>query len=274
MRSTLEKAVFNRTELLLGPEAMERLGEARVIIFGVGGVGSWCAEGLVRSGIRHLTLVDSDCVCITNVNRQRMATTRTIGKVKVDVLRDQLLEINPKAEIETIQAIYSDADFERFHLESYDYIIDAIDSLKDKASLILRATATPATFFSSMGAACKIDPTGVRVAEFWDVRGCPLGAALRKKLRKAGTLPAKRFLCVYDEEVLPNRGSQTACGTEHCICPKKTEGDPTLAGHEWCSAKAQINGTLAHITALFGFTLSGLVIQDLMSTTGSPYRHL
>lgn len=265
MRSTLEKAVFNRTELLLGPEAMELFAEARVIIFGVGGVGSWCAEGLVRSGIRHLTLVDSDCVCITNVNRQRMATTRTVGKVKVDVLREQLLEINPKAEIEAIQAIYTDADSERFHLDSYDYIIDAIDSLKDKASLILRATATRATFFSSMGAACKIDPTGVRVAEFWDVRGCPLGAALRKKLRKAGTLPAKKFLCVYDEEVLPNRGKKNACGTEHCICPKKTEGDPSLAGHEWCSAKAQINGTLAHITALFGFTLSGLVISDLCS---------
>ena len=166
MRSTLERAVFNRTELLLGPEAMERLGAVRVIIFGVGGVGSWCAEGLVRSVIRHLTLVDSDCVCITNVNRQRMATTRTVEKVKVDVLRDQLLEINPKAEIEAVQAIYSDADCDRFQLDSYDYIIDAIDSLKDKASLILRATATPATFFSSMGAACKIDPTGVRVAEF------------------------------------------------------------------------------------------------------------
>ena len=263
MRSTLEKAVFNRTELLLGPEAMERLAQARVIIFGVGGVGSWCAEGLDRSGICHLTLVDSDCVCITNVNRQRMATTRTVGKVKVDMLRDQLLEINPKAEIEAIQAIYTDEDSDRFQLDSYDYIIDAIDSLKDKASLILRATATRATFFSSMGAACKIDPTGVRVAEFWDVRGCPLGAALRKKLRKVGTLPAKKFLCVYDEEVLPNRGNNTACGTEHCMCPKKTEGDPSLAGHEWCSAKAQINGTLAHITALFGFTLSGLVIKDI-----------
>ena len=265
MRSTLEKAVFNRTELLLGSEVMERIGEARVILFGVGGVGSWCAEGLVRSGIRHLTLVDSDFVCIMNVNRQRMATTRNIGKVKVDVLRDQLLEINPKAEIESVQAIYSDADCDRFHLDSYDYIIDAIDSLKDKASLILRATATHATFFSSMGAACKIDPSGVRVAEFWDVRGCPLGSALRKKLRKAGTLPAKKFLCVYDEEVIPNRGKKTACGTEHCICPKKTEGDPTLAGHEWCSAKAQINGTLAHITAIFGFTLAGLVIQHLYS---------
>ena len=263
MRSTLEKSVFNRAELLVGPSLMERLGDVRVIIFGVGGVGSWCAEGLVRSGIRHLTLVDSDCVCITNVNRQRMATVHTVGQVKVEVLRQQLLEINPKAEIEAVQAIYSDETVDRFHLEEYDYIIDAIDSLKDKASLILRACETPATFFSSMGAACKVDPTLVRVAEFWEVRGCPLGAALRKKLRRAKTLPAKKFLCVYDEEVLPNIGHETACGTKHCMCPKKTAGDPALAGHEWCTAKAQINGTLAHITALFGFTLSGLVIQDV-----------
>ena len=262
--TTLEKAVFNRTERLVGPDGMQALQDASVIIFGLGGVGSWCAEGLVRSGIRRLTLVDSDCVCITNINRQLMATTRTIGKVKVEVLRDRLLEINPKAEINAVQAIYSSENADSFHLEQYDYIIDAIDSLKDKAALILHACRMPGTFFSSMGAACKVDPTAVKVAEFWAVRGCPLGAALRKKFRKAGTLPAKPFLCVYDDEVLPNRGAQAACGTEHCMCPKKTEGDPSLAGHEWCSSKAVINGTLAHITALFGFMLSGLVIQDIL----------
>lgn len=261
--TTLEKAVFNRTERLVGAEGMKALQDVSVIIFGVGGVGSWCAEGLVRSGIRHLTVVDSDCVCITNVNRQSMATTKTVGKVKVEVLRERLLEMNPKADITAIQAIYSEESAPSFHLETYDYIIDAIDSLKDKANLLLYASTMPGTLFSSMGAACKINPREVKVAEFWEVRGCPLGAALRKKFRKAHTLPAKKFLCVYDPEVLPNKGAQTACGTEHCMCPKKTEGDPSLAGHEWCSAKAQINGTLAHITALFGFTLSGLVIQDL-----------
>ncbi len=264
--TTLEKAVFNRTELLVGPEGMTAIQNASVILFGLGGVGSWCAEGLVRSGIRKLTLVDSDCICITNVNRQLMATTQTVGKVKVEVLRERLLQINPKADIQAIQAIYSTETADSFQLEQYDYILDCIDSLKDKMDLLLRASALPGTLFSAMGAALKMDPTGVRVAPFADVRGCPLAAAIRKKMRREHKWPAKSFLCVYDEEVLENKGKQTACGTEHCMCPRKSEGDPSLAGHEWCSSKAVINGTLAHITAIFGFTLAGLVIEHILGT--------
>ena len=266
---TIEKAIFNRTELLLGGDMMEYLHGLRVIIFGVGGVGSWCAESLVRSGIGHLTIVDSDRVCITNVNRQLMATTRTVGKVKVDALRDRLLEINPRAEITAVQDIYSEETADSFGLDGYDYIIDAIDSLKDKASLILRATRTRATFFSSMGAALKLDPTRIRVTEFWEVRGCPLGAALRKKLKRAHTLPGKKFLCVYDDEVLPNLGEGCGtCGTEQCMCPKAQDGPgkTELLNHEWCSSKAVINGTTAHITGLFGFTVAGLVMQDAVRT--------
>lgn len=271
--TTLEKAIFNRTERLVGPRNMQRLQEVSVIIFGLGGVGSWCAEALVRSGIRQLTLVDSDCVCITNVNRQIVATTRTVGKVKVEVLRDRLLEINPKAQIQAIQQIYSADTADNFHLEEYDYILDCIDSLKDKMDLMLRASALERpTFMSALGAALKLNPTGVKVAPFADVRGCPLGAALRKKMRKEGVWPAKPFLCVYDEEVLPNLGNQTACGTEHCMCPAKTEGKAELMGHEWCTSKAVINGSMAHITGIFGFTLAGLVIQDLIS--GSPDKGL
>ncbi|MBP3203579.1 MAG: tRNA threonylcarbamoyladenosine dehydratase [Bacteroidales bacterium] len=264
-QTTLEKAIYNRTSLLVGDRVMEVLSSKRVIIFGVGGVGSWCAEGLVRSGVTQLTLVDSDRVCITNVNRQEMATTKTIGQVKVEALKARLLEINPKAQIEAVQDIYSEETAENFHLGSYDYIVDAIDSLKDKASLILRACETQATFFSAMGAALKMDPTQVRVAEFWEVRGCPLGAALRKKLRKNKTLPAKKFLCVYDEEVLTNLGKAATCGTSACLCPK-ADGGPgreDLLNHEWCSSKAVINGTTAHITGIFGFTLSGLIIKDI-----------
>lgn len=262
---TIEKAIFNRTELLLGGDIMERLHALRVIIFGVGGVGSWCAESLVRSGIGHLTIVDSDRVCITNVNRQLMATTRTVGQVKVEALRDRLLDINPAADITAVQEIYSEETAASFDLGSYDYVIDAIDSLKDKASLILRATQTDATFFSSMGAALKLDPGRVRVAEFWEVRGCPLGAALRKKFKRAHVAPAKKFLCVYDDEVLPNRGEGCGtCGTDRCMCPKTQNGPgkAELADHEWCSSKAVINGTTAHITGIFGFTIAGLVLQD------------
>lgn len=263
--NTIEKAIYNRTELLLGDDVMQVLARTRVIILGVGGVGSWCAEGLVRSGVTHLTIVDSDRVCITNVNRQLMATTKTVGQVKVDALKNHLLEINPKAEIEAIQSIYCEETADSFDLDIYDYVIDAVDSLKDKALLILRATQSKAKFFCSLGAALKTDPLKVRVAEFWDVRGCPLGAALRKKLKRAKTFPSRKFLCVYDDEVLPNRGHCHTCGTEKCMCPKAQNGpgDPDLLNHEWCSSKAQINGTTVHITAIFGMTLSGLVIDDI-----------
>ncbi len=241
-----QEAIFNRTRRLVGPDGMQRIREASVVLFGVGGVGSWCAEALVRSGVRHLTLVDGDVVNPSNVNRQLMATTRTVGRPKVEALRERLLDINPEADITPIQAVYNKESAPDFHLEQYDYIIDAIDSLKDKAALIVEASALPGTLFSSMGAACKADPTRIKVAEFWEVRGCPLGAALRKKLRKEKTLPAKPFLCVYDDEVLPNLG------------------DSSLADNEGNSAKAVINGTLAHITGIFGFTLAGLVIRDML----------
>ena len=231
---------FSRVERLLGADGLAQLTQARVILFGVGGVGGWCAEALVRSGIGHLTLVDPDCVDVTNINRQLPATTRTVGHPKVEVLRERLLEINPLCDVTALQERYTlGADFQ---LAGYDVIIDAIDSLTDKANLILEATACPGAFFSSMGAACKMDPTQVRVAEFFDVRGCPLGAALRKRLRKNGTLPAKNFLCVYDEQVLPNLGPELDPGP----------------------GKAVANGTLAPITGIFGFTLAGLAIEHIV----------
>ncbi|MDD4514016.1 tRNA threonylcarbamoyladenosine dehydratase [Massilibacteroides sp.] len=260
----IERGLFNRTELLVGNTVMDRIGNARVVIFGVGGVGSWCAESLIRSGIRHLTIVDSDRVCVTNINRQLMATTKTVGQVKVDVLKARLMEINPKAEITALQQIYEADTAASFQLDSYDYIVDAIDSLENKADLIRRATRTNAVFISSMGAALKLDPLKIQVAEFWKVKGCPLAAALRRKMKK-GEKPAKKFKCVFSEELLENKGSNSSCGTEKCLCPKTNNGpgDPDLVNHEWCSLKARINGTMAHTTAIFGFTLAGLIMQDL-----------
>lgn len=260
----IEKGIFKRTELLLGSDLMDKISSQRVIIFGVGGVGSWCAESLVRSGIKYMTIVDSDRVCITNINRQLLATTKTVGQVKVETLKDRLLEINPKAEITAIQEIYSPETAASFELDSYDYIIDAIDSLSNKMDLMVTATKTKAKFFSSMGAALKMDPTKIKVAEFWKVKGCPLGAALRRKFRK-GEKPSRKFLCVYSEEVLDNKGANESCGTASCLCPKakNAPGNPDLVNHEWCSSKAQINGTLAHVTAIFGFTIAGLVMADI-----------
>ena len=241
----IQDAIFRRSELLLGDEAMERIAQKRVIIFGVGGVGSWCAESLVRSGIRQLTIVDSDRVCITNINRQLMATTKTVGQVKVDALRERLLSINPSAEITALQKIFSQDTAEEFNLDSYDYIIDAIDSLKDKAALILLACQTKAKLFSSMGAALKLDPTRIKVTEFWKVEGDPLARALRKKFKHYGQYPEKKFQVVYSDELLENRG-----------CPTDEGEEPSSFN------KPQTNGTLAHITAIFGFMLAGLVILD------------
>lgn len=256
--------IFQRTQLLLGDERMRLLAEKRVILFGIGGVGSWCAESLVRTGIKHLTIVDSDRICVTNVNRQLHATTKTVGQVKVEALKARLLDINPNAEITAIQDIYNEHTRESFQLETYDYIVDAIDSLSYKVDLIRSATKTKAYFVSSMGASLKIDPTRVQVAEFWDVKGCPLASAVRKRIRR-GEAPAKKFLCVFSDEVLNNCGSGSSCGSETCLCPKTSQniGNPNLANHEWCTSKAVINGTTAHITAIFGFTIAGLVVKHL-----------
>ncbi len=261
---SFKKGIFQRTELLLGKERMEKIRSKNVIIFGIGGVGSWCAESLIRSGIQRLTIVDSDRICITNINRQVHATTLTVGEVKTEALKKRLLEINPDAKINAIQKIYNKETHDFFELDNYDFIIDAIDSLSSKVHLIRQATRTRAVFLSSMGASLKLDPTRIRVAEFWKVLGCPLAAKVRKMIKK-GDLPAKKFMCVYSDELLENKGSGSSCGTEKCLCPKTkdVQGDPELADHEWCSLKAVINGTVAHITAIYGFTIAGLVIQHI-----------
>lgn len=252
------------------------------MIFGIGGVGSWCAECLVRSGIRNITIVDSDRICVTNCNRQLMATSKTIGQVKVDALRDRLLEINPDASITCFQKIYEAASADSFQMEKYDFIVDAIDSLKDKADLILRATALPKhiTFISSMGAALRRDPFLVRKSEFWKIKGDPLARAIRNKFKRSKVFPSRKFQCVYSEEnPMKNMGINKACGTGGCLCPKAkllsgergtdtavydAPGDQRLVEHEWCSVKAQINGSLCHITAIFGMSIAGMIINQIV----------
>lgn len=192
-----------------------------------------------------------------------MATCKTVGQVKVEALKERLLTINPSADIVAMQKIFTAETADIFHLSEFDYIIDAIDSLKDKALLIEMACMTDAHFFSSMGAALKLDPTRIKVTEFWKVKGDPLARALRNRFKKQKRFPKRKFQCVYSDELLENRGHNATCGTEQCMCPKAQNGpgDPSLLNHEWCSSKAQINGTLAHITAIFGMMLAGLVIQ-------------
>ena len=235
--------IFQRAEILLGSEAMERLAAQRVILFGVGGVGSWCAECLVRTGLRHLTIVDDDCVVESNINRQLMATSTTVGQVKVDALRQRLLAINPEADITALPHRFTAATAEDFHLDTYDYIIDAIDSLADKAALLLLATQTPASVLSSMGAALKLDPSRIRVATFNKVQGDPLARALRNRFKREQRFPARPIRCVFSDE-------------------------PPLKPAAAEAAAAGISkGSIAHITAIFGLTLASIIIRDMASVS-------
>ena len=227
----------SRTRLLVGDEAAGRLSEIKVIVFGVGGVGSWCVEGLVRSGVRRITIVDPDLVCPSNVNRQLMATADTVGQVKVDALREHLLAVSPGAEIDARHEAFNAATAAGFDIGGYDYVVDAIDSLQDKMLLIRTACDAGVRLFSSMGAARKLDPARVKVAEFWKVYGCPLARSLRQGFKRSGLMPSRRFKCVFSDELLDNAG---------------TPDEP------------RANGSMVHVTAVFGFTLAGLVIGDVV----------
>ena len=232
--------IFNRTALLTGRRNLESFGQTRVIIFGIGGVGSWAAETLVRSGFANLTLVDADRIA------------------KVEAMKQRLLEINPDARIVAIHDFYNEATQDNYVLTDYDVVIDAIDSLSDKARLILNATKAMAEtagsdrrlhFYSSMGAALKTDPSRIAVAEFWKVKGCPLAAALRRKFKKSGLFPAKKFKCVYSDELVAN----------HPDAKEMADRSGAMTYN-----KVATNGAMMHITAIFGITLASLAIRDIM----------
>lgn len=231
---------FSRTRLLAGDATMEALARSRVLVFGIGGVGSWCVEALARTAVGHITMVDSDTVAASNINRQLPATVDTVGEPKTAVLARRILSINPEAHVEAVQARYTPETAAGFGIEEYDYVIDAIDSLPDKADLILRctdpSTAPRRAFFSSMGAARKLHPSMIGVADFWKVEGCPLARALRTRFRRSGVYPRRKFKCVYSPERLQHRA----------------EGP------------AGINGTFMHTTAIFGLTLASLVVEDVL----------
>ena len=240
--------LFKRTELMLGTRTLDALASAKVALVGLGGVGSWCAESLVRTGVGELLLVDSDRVAVTNVNRQLMATTKTEGQVKVEVLAARLREINPDVKLTVRAEAYGEANAADFGLERYDYVIDAIDSLSCKAALIRHALSLPSvTLFASMGAALKMDPFQIRATEFRKIEGDGLARALRQRFKKTGGLPSRTFTCVWSPEHRENLGDVAQPDAED----------------SWAAMKARLNGTVAHTTAIFGFALAGLVVQDV-----------
>ena len=219
--------MFTRTIQLIGEDSFRALQNARVILFGVGGVGGWCAETLLRTGIGHLTIVDFDKVDTTNLNRQAVATHENIGQSKVLEMQKRLLTIAPEADIQAIDRQYNSETADTFDLAHYDIVIDAIDMVECKALLLYRATQAGSKVYSSMGAGRKTDPQKIRTIEFWKVQGCPLARALRTKMKKAGLMPTSKIQCVYSEEI---------------------SGD---------------QGTLAPVVGVFGMTLASMVINEL-----------
>jgi tRNA A37 threonylcarbamoyladenosine dehydratase len=258
---------LQRLELLVGAPALEKLAATRVIVFGLGGVGSWCAEALVRSGIGILAIVDSDAVSPSNINRQIQAMPSTVGKSKCAELAIRLRSIQPLATIIEIPRRFDKTTADQFDLSGYDYAIDAIDSLSPKVELIIRASRSGAKVFSALGAANKLDPTRIAVASLWESYNCRLGKFVRKKLRRRGF--NGEVTCIYSpEERKPVADSNSLITDDRSIPAPIDENDLEEAGDEELqSAPKQINGSAVHITGTFGFMLAGLVIQDVAKNT-------
>jgi len=261
------KLLTHRTGIILGPEVMNALSGIRVIIFGIGGVGSWCAESLVRTGIRHITIVDSDIISPTNSNRQIQAVYSNTGKSKVEELKKRLNDINPGAEIHAVHSSYDESTSGNFNLSSFDYVIDAIDSLKNKILLIENCIGSGVRFYSSMGAGAKTDPARIKVDSISRTRICPLARLVRSGLRKK-KLPLD-FICVYSDEDpvstadFPENPEEKTSGTEKRALFEMETGKKAV---DWSGRRKKPVGSLVHVTAVFGMMLSGLIINDVRNS--------
>lgn len=235
---------FSRTEILLGREGMERLHNARVAVFGIGGVGGHTVEALARSGVGTLDLIDNDTVAVTNLNRQIVATHKTIGQYKVDVARERILEINPEMTVNTYRCFYLPETAEQFDFTQYDYVVDAIDTVAGKLQLVEQAVAAGVPIISSMGAGNKLDPTAFRVADIYKTNVCPLAKVMRRELKKRGI---QKLKVVYSEE--------------QPIAPKSDLGEKER--EESGIKKRQIPGSNAFVPSVVGLIIAGEVIKDI-----------
>lgn len=253
---------FSRTELIFGKEAMEKLAASRVAVFGIGGVGGYTVEALVRSGIGAIDLVDDDKVCLTNINRQIYATRKTVGKYKVDVAAERIAEINPETTVRTYKTFYTPETAEQFNFADYDYIVDAIDTVTGKIALVMNANAAGTPIISSMGAGNKVDPTAFEVTDIYKTSVCPLAKVMRHELKRRGI---KNLKVVYSKEkpITPSDDMSISCRA-HCICPPGTARK--------CTQRRQVPGSNAFVPSVVGLIIAGEVIKDLTefcSVTGS-----
>ena len=244
---------FSRTELLFGKEAMEKLAGSRVAVFGIGGVGGYTVEALVRSGVGAIDLIDDDKVCLTNLNRQIIATRSTIGKYKVDVMKERILDINPKAEVNVHKCFYLPENAHEFDFSEYDYVVDAVDTVTAKLEIIMRAKECNVPVISCMGAGNKLDPTQFEVADIYKTSVCPLARVMRRELKKRGV---KKLKVVYSKEqpTRPIEDMSISCRS-HCVCPPGTV-------HK-CTERRDIPGSIAFVPSVAGLILAGEVIKDL-----------
>jgi len=249
---------FSRTELLIGEEGLKKLRESKVIIFGLGGVGSFTAEALARTGIGSFKLVDFDEVCLTNINRQLHALHSTIGMPKVEVMKQRLLDINPEARIETYQTFYTEKDADFFFADKPDYVVDAIDTVQSKVSLAIECHNRKIPFISCMGAGNRLNALSFRVADISESYGCPLAKAVRKLLRKHGI--TQGFKVVFSPEApLKPLELEVGCAT-NCICP---------SGDAHCSKKRQIPGSISFVPSVAGLLMAGEVVRDILGINPS-----
>lgn len=244
---------FSRTELLFGREAMDKLQNSRVAVFGIGGVGGYVCEALVRSGVYHFDLIDDDQVCLTNLNRQIIATRKTIGQYKVDVMRERILEINPDADVSVHKCFFLPENADEFPFEEYDYVVDAVDTVTAKIELVMKAQEKGVPIISSMGAGNKLDPSAFKVADIYKTRVDPLARVMRREMKKRGV---KKLKVVYSEEdpKRPIEDMAVSC-RNHCICPPGAQ-------HK-CTERRDIPGSTAFVPSVAGLIIAGEVIKDL-----------
>ncbi len=245
---------FSRTELLIGKDGMDRLSGYKVAIFGIGGVGSYVVEALVRSGVEHFVLVDDDCICLTNLNRQIHATHQTVGRPKVEVMKERILSINPQAEVETFQRFYLPGSATELVRRDYDYIVDAVDTVTAKLDLIVNAKAMGIPIISCMGTGNKMDPTKFQIADIYETTVCPLAKVIRKELRNRG-IPALKVVYSKEEPIKPLETEESSCST-NCGCPKGTT--------RTCSVRHQIPGSISFMPSVAGLIIASEVMKDLL----------
>ena len=244
---------FSRTQLLLGKDSMEKLHNARVAVFGIGGVGGYVCEGLVRSGVGAFDLIDDDKVCLTNLNRQIIATRKTVGQYKADVMKERILEINPDCDVRVHKCFFLPENADEFPFEEYDYIVDAGDTVTAKIEIIMRAKEKGVPVISCMGAGNKLDGSQFKVADIYKTKMCPLAKVMRYELKKRGV---KKLKVVYSAEkpTRPFEDMSISCRT-HCICPPG-------AKHK-CTERRDIPGSTAFVPSIAGLIIAGEVIKDL-----------